>query len=132
MACPIAERMIGTGEIILKNKEERGIFSDTGQFCTEMRTACTDVKNQEAGCRNIQDALSSHPVLVKMKTLEREKTQLEHVLEKEIQEQKDLTEWREKIIEKIPFLEKELVNKIEEIMGKGVQLQIDDQTQVRG
>jgi hypothetical protein len=132
MACPIAERMIGNGEIILKNKEERGIFSETGQFCTEMRTACTDVKNQETECRNIQDALSSHPVLVKRKTLEREKTQLEHMLEKEIQEQKDLMEWREKIIEKIPFLEKELGNKIEEIMGKGVQLQIDDQTQVRG
>ena len=130
MACPIAERMIGTGEIILKNKEERGIFSDTAQFCTEMRTACTDVKKQETECRNIQDSLSSHPVLVKMNTLEREKTNLEHTLEKEQQEQKELTEWRQRIGEKIPFLEKELGNKIEGIIGKGVQLRVDDQTKV--
>ncbi len=130
MACPIAERMIGTGEIILKNKEERGIFSDTAQFCTEMRTACTDVKKQETECRNIQDSLSSHPVLVKMNTLEREKTNLEHTLEKEKQEQKDLTEWRERIGEKIPLLEKELQNKIEGIIGKDVQLRVDDQTKV--
>jgi hypothetical protein len=129
LACPLAERMIGADNIILKNKEERGIFSDTGQFCTEMRTACTDVRNQETECRNIQDSLSSHPVRVKINTLEREKTQLEHMLEKENQEQKDLIEWREKIVEKIPFLEKELGNKIEGMMGKGVQLRFDDQMQ---
>ena len=130
MACPITERMIGAGEIILKNKEERGIFSDMGQFNTEMRTACTDVRKEETECRNLQDALASHPVLVKMNALEREKAQLEHMLEKEKQEQKDLTEWREKIVERIPLLEKELQNKIERIMGKGVQLWFDDQTKV--
>ena len=130
MACPIAERMIGAGEIILKNKEERGIFSDTGQFCMEMRTACTNVRKQETECRNLRDSLSSHPVLVKMNTLEREKANLEHILEKENQEQKELTEWRERLAEKIPLLEKELGNKIEGIIGKGVQLRVDDQTKV--
>ena len=49
LACPITERMIATGEIVLKNKEERGIFSDTGQFCTEMRTACTACKKTGDG-----------------------------------------------------------------------------------
>jgi predicted nucleic acid-binding Zn-ribbon protein len=130
MACPIAERMIGAGEIVLKNKEERGIFSDTGQFCMEMRTASTNVREQETECRNIQDSLSSHPVLVKMNTLEREKANLDHMLEKENQEQKELTEWRERLVEKIPLLEKELGNKIEGIIGKGVQLRVDDQTKV--
>jgi hypothetical protein len=125
-ACPIAERMIGAGEILLKNKEERGIFSDTARFCTEMSTACTDVRNQETECRNIQDSLSSHPLIMKMSALEREKTNLEHTLEKEQQGHKDLMEWRERIGEKIPLLEKELREKIEGIIGKGVQLLIDD------
>ena len=80
--------------------------------------------------RNIQESLSSHPVLVKMNALEREKTQLEYMLEKEKQEQKDLAEWRERIEEKIPSLEKELREKIEGIIGKGVQLLIDDQMKV--
>ena len=130
LACPIAERMIAAGEITLKNKEERGIFSDTAQFRTEMRTICTAVKTQEAECRSVQDTLSSHPVLVKMNAMEREKTQLEYMLEKEKQEQKDLAEWKKKIEEKTPVLEKELKNKIEEIIGKGVQLQVEDQTGV--
>ena len=130
MACPIAERMIGAGEIVLKNKEERGIFSDTETFCSEMRTACMEVRNQETECRNIQDVLSLHPVRVKMNTMEREKIQLEHMLEKEALEHKELTEWRAKIVGKIPLLEEELHNKIEEIMGKGVQLRFDDPMKV--
>jgi predicted nucleic acid-binding Zn-ribbon protein len=130
LACPITERMIAAGEIVLKNKEERGIFSDTGQFRTEMNTACTAVRKQESECRDIQNALYSHPVLVKMNSLEREKTQLEHMREKEKQEQKDLTDWREKIAGKIPLLEDELRNKIEEILGKGVQLRFGDQMKV--
>ena len=36
MACPVAERMIASGEIQLKNKEERAIFSDTRQFCLDI------------------------------------------------------------------------------------------------
>jgi HPt (histidine-containing phosphotransfer) domain-containing protein len=88
------------------------------------------VRKQETDCRNIQESLSSHPVLVKMNSLEREKMNLEHTLEKEKLEQKDLLEWREKIVEKIPALEKELHNKIEGIIGKDVQLRADDQTKV--
>jgi hypothetical protein len=132
LACPIAERMIDAGEIVLKNKEERAIFSDAGQFCSEMRIACRDVRTRESECRHIQESLTSHPILVKRGTLEREKIQLEHMLEKEHQEQKDLAEWREKIVEKIPLLESELQNKIEGIMGKGVQLQIDDPAKAGG
>ena len=126
-ASPMAERMIAAGEITLKNKEERGIFSDTAQFRRDIRATCTAVKEQENESRAIQESLSSHPVLVKMSALEREKTQLEYMLEKEKQEQKDLAEWREKMKEKIPTLEKALREKIEGIIGKGVQLLTDDQ-----
>jgi hypothetical protein len=95
-----------------------------------MRTTCSAVKVQENESRAIQESLSSHPVLVKVSAWEREKTQLEYMLEKEKQEQKDLAEWREKIKEKIPSLEKALREKIEGIIGKGVQLLIDDQMKV--
>ncbi|MDD1697527.1 MAG: hypothetical protein LUQ36_04115 [Methanoregula sp.] len=130
LACPVAERMITAGEIILKNKEERGIFSDTTQFRLEMNSICTAVRTQETECRAIQESLSSHPVLARMNSLGREKSQLEYMLEKEHQEQKDLAEWSAKIREKIPSLENDLRNKIEEIIGKGVQLQMDDQMTV--
>jgi hypothetical protein len=124
-AFPIAQRMIAAGEILLKNKEERAVFFETGRFCTEMCTICTDIRTQELACRNVQDLLASHPVLVMMNSREREKIQLESILEKERHAQKDLSEWSGKIKERVPALTKELHTKMEEIIGENVQLQIE-------
>jgi hypothetical protein len=132
IACPVAQRMIDAGEIVLKNKEERSIFSDTGRFCTEMCAICKDIIMQELACKSEQDSLSSHPVLVMMNSLEREKTQLEYMLEKERQSRKDLAEWSEKTQAGIPALTEELHKKIEEIGGGSVQLQTDNPIPVRG
>jgi hypothetical protein len=125
MAYPITQRMIAAGEIVLKNKEERAVFSETGRFCTEMCSTCIEIKNQELACRNLQDALVSHPVLMRINSMDREKIQLVSMLEKERHTQKDLSDWSGKIKEKIPALKKELHIKIEEIIGENVQLQID-------
>jgi hypothetical protein len=124
--------MIGAGEIALKNKEERAIFSDTGKFCTELCLICTDIITQESACKSEQDALSSHPVLVMKNSLEREKTQLEYMLGKEHQSRKDLAEWNKKTRGRIPALTEELHKKIAEIGGGSVQLQIDNPIPERG
>jgi hypothetical protein len=126
-ACPVTERMIAAGEITLKNKEERAIFSDTNQFRTDMCASCTDRKIQEESCRLAEDNLASHPLLVKIQSLEREKAQLETMLGKENQARVELKEWLQKTQEKIPKLSEDLRKKIEEMVGVGVQLQIDDQ-----
>jgi hypothetical protein len=126
-AFPVAQRMIETGEIILKNKEERAIFSDTGRFCNELCTICDTIKTYELAVKSVQDSLSSDPVLVRMNSLEREKTQQEFMLGKENQFRKDLAEWCEKTQGRIPALIEELDKKINEIGGGSVQLQIDGQ-----
>ena len=126
LACPLVQRMVADGEILLKNKEERAIFSDTERFCTEMFAICSDVRTQELECTNMQDSLLSNPILVTINSLEREKTQLEYMREKEIHSQKELEDWSGKINEKVPALKQELHKKIEEFIGEGVQIQIDD------
>jgi hypothetical protein len=127
VACPVAERMIAAGEIALKNKEERAIFSDTNQFSADMCVSCTELGSQEESCRIAEEKLISHPLLVKIHSLEREKAQLGTMLKKEDQTRIELKEWRGKTQEKIPKLSEELTKKIEDIIGGGVQLQIDDQ-----
>jgi len=124
-ACPIAQRMIAAGDIVLKNKEERLVFSDTGRFCTEMCSTGTEIRTQELACRDLREAIVSHPVLMKIHSMEREKIQLESMLEKERHAQKELSDWSGKIKEKVPALQKELHTKIEEIIGENVQLQIE-------
>ena len=44
---PITLRMIEAGEISLKNKEERAIFSDTARFCEDIGTACRELEQRE-------------------------------------------------------------------------------------
>lgn len=124
-ACPIAERMISAGEISLKNKEERGVFSDITLFCKEMRITCTELHNQEVTCRDAQEALLALPILVKAHSLEREKTQLGVMLEKERTAQKELEDWQQKTKERIPSLTEELRKKVGGIIGKNVQFHGD-------
>jgi hypothetical protein len=126
-ACPVAERMIAAGEITLKNKEERAVFSDTKQFSTDICASCTDLGLQEETCRIAEEKLTSHPLLVRMHSLEREKAQLGTMLEKENQVRIELKEWLLKTQDKIPNLTEELTKKIGDMIGGGVQLQIDDQ-----
>jgi 23S rRNA A2030 N6-methylase RlmJ len=126
-ACPIAERMIAAGEITLKNKEERAIFSDTKQFSTTMCASCSDLGLLEDACRIAEEKLTSHPLRARVHSLEREKVQLETMLGKEKQARAELGEWHLKTQEKIPGLTEELTKKIGDMVGGGVQLQTDDQ-----
>jgi hypothetical protein len=126
MACPVAERMIAAGEITLKNKEERAIFADTAQFCTDICTRCTDLLKHEEACRVAREALGSHPLLVKINSLQREKAQLESMLAKETIARKEIAEWQAKTRERIPALNNDLIKKIEEMRGESVQFQTDD------
>lgn len=126
-ACPIADRMIALGEISLKNKEERAVFSDTVRFCQDMGVTCSGLRKQEEAYRNAQEALLAHPVLVKAGSLERERTQLGVMLEKERNAQKELEDWQQKTKGHIPSLTEELRKKVGGIIGKNVQFQDDSQ-----
>jgi hypothetical protein len=119
--------MIAAGEITLKNKEERAIFSDTKQFSATICTSCSDLGVLEDACRIAEEKLASHPLLARIHSLEREKTQLETMLGKEQQARAELREWHLKAQEKIPVITEELSKKIGDMVGGGVQLQTDDQ-----
>ena len=82
-ACPVAQRMIDAGEIPLKNREEREVFSDTNQFCTLMAGLCTELATCDEACRNAETTLSTHPMAVRGNSLMREKAQLNSMLKKE-------------------------------------------------
>ena len=122
-AGPVASRMIDAGEIPLKNKEERAVFSGTGSFCTDICTACGRLMEEEARCRAAREALEKHPAIVRAASLDREQAQLHTMVEKELQGQKELAEWQQKEKDRIPGLTEELRKKVEEIMGKNVQFQ---------
>jgi len=127
-ACPITQRMIESGEIVLKNKEERAIFSDIPAFCDNIGTVCADLRKYDHECEKGEQELAAHPLIQRISSLNREKTQLEVMAGKEKQAKEDLALWRQKAQEKIPVLEKELTQKIEQLVGEAVQLQADNRS----
>jgi hypothetical protein len=122
-ACPLAERMIADGDVVIKNKEERAIFSDTARFREEIALAGSSLLELEEQCQQAESAIASHPLLVKMQSLEREKTQRATMRVKEEQGLSELGQWREKTQKQIPELLQQLREKIAEMSGDNVQLQ---------
>ncbi len=127
-ACPVAERMIAGGEILLKNKEERTIFSDPDRFRSDISSACLALRDHEESFRQAENALSFHPLLVKKNSLEREKAQLKSMLAKENLRLQELEEWRSKTERHIPELVEELRKKIADMSGDNVQFQMTGHT----
>jgi hypothetical protein len=124
-ACPVAQKMIAAGDIPLKNREEREAFSDTNVFCTTMSELCAELATCDEACKNAEKTLSTHPIVVRGCSLAREKTQLNSMLKKEQQLHSELVQWTAKTNEKIPAVTEELREKIEGIIGGGVQFQAD-------
>ena len=129
-ACPVAQRMIAAGDIPLKNREEREIFSDTDAFCTLMAALCAELSACDEACRLAETAVAAHAMVVRANSLAREKTQLNSMLEKEQQVLSELVEWKARTIEKIPAVTEEIRKNIEGIMGVDVQFQADANTPV--
>jgi hypothetical protein len=122
-ACPVAQKMIAAGDIPLKNREEREAFSDTNVFCTTMSELCAELATCDKACTNAETTLSTHPIVVRVSSLEREKMQLNSMLKKEQQLHSELIQWTAKTNEKTPALTEELREKIEGIIGGCVQFQ---------
>ena len=125
-SCPVAERMIAAGEVILKNKEERAVFSDTAAFRTSICAAGSELRALEERCLAAEKTLATNPLTMKMLSLEREKNQLAVMLEKENRGLFELQEWRSRTEKQIPELLGGLRKKIAGLSGDNVQLQVKD------
>ena len=122
-ACPVVLGMIGEGDILLKNREERTVFSDTSAFSAEMGALCTKYGESVEQCRKEEEILLSHPVPARLRSLEREKGQLESMRAHEEQEHSTLLAARKEREDALPRLKEDLVKKLGEMRGETVQLQ---------
>jgi len=124
-ACPVVQKMIAEGDIILKNREERIVFSDTAAFTREVGSLCTRHSAVAGQCREEEERLVSHPVPSRLRSLGREKEQLEHMRAREEQECSDLQSWRKEREDAIPRFREELAKKLGDMIGGTVQFQED-------
>lgn len=120
-ACPVVEKMIGDGEIVLKNREERTVFAEPAQHAAEVSQLCARYAALEKECRAAEEGLISHPVLSRIQALGREKEQLEAMRTRENQQVDDVLSWRSELEAAVPELEETLAKKLGEMIGETVQ-----------
>jgi hypothetical protein len=125
-ACPVVQKMIHDGDILLKNKDERAVFSDTVAFSVEVGGLCTKYCDVAGRYLKEEESLLSHPVPARLRSLEREKVQLEIMRAREEQEHRDLLVARKDREDTIPPLQEELAKKLGEVRGETVQLKRDE------
>ena len=121
-ACPVAVRMIETGDVPLKNKEERAIFSDPAGFISEISTLSIKYAEQAKQCDEAEQALRSHPTIIRTDSLVREKTQLEVIQKKELRSKIELITWRNDLQKSVPSLQQKLKKTLGDLSGSDVQL----------
>jgi hypothetical protein len=120
---PIAKCMIDSGDIPLKNKEERQLFADPDQFINEITSICTSFADQTRLYDAAELAFRSHPVIARREDLIREKNQLEVMCVREEQSRIDIIRWRDELHQKTPLLKERLIKTVGGISGNDVQVQ---------
>jgi myosin heavy subunit len=127
-SCPVTGKMISDGDLLLKNKDERMVFSDTNQFCQELGDLCTKYHEVAALCQKTETKIASHPVTSRLNTLEREKVQLESMHSREEETLQELIEWRRKTETGIPEQKILLEKALGEVTGQPVSVTWENRT----
>jgi predicted nucleic acid-binding Zn-ribbon protein len=122
-----AKRMIDAGEVPLKNKEERSLFTTPDGFSNEIRTLCTTFSRQASAYEAAEREFSAHPVIARHAVLTRERKLLSDTRAKEEQSCHELLHWRDELAKKIPALREQLTKTVGGISGSDVQIHFPDE-----
>jgi hypothetical protein len=121
-ALPLICSMIGSGEIVLKNKEERELFS--GEFDIVARISALYAQHRDAELRlkETERAYAAHPVIDKKRRAEREKENREARMVS-LRDRVAAIRERDRALEaEIPVLVAEIEQELTEIEGRPVTL----------
>ena len=117
-----ARRMIDAGEVVLKNKEERGLFASQDEFVSGIRELCSCYADESSRCDAAIGILAKNPVILRYEELTKEMTLLFESLAREKQVHTDLVQWHHDLIAKIPTVQEHLKKALEGIVGGDVQV----------
>lgn len=121
-----ARRMIDAGEIVLKNKEERGLFASQDEFTAGIRELCTCYGDQSSRCDAAGREFAEHPVIRRHVELMGEMNQLFGSLAKEKKAFSDLRQWHDDLKKAIPPVKERLEKTLVGIVGGDVQVSYPD------
>lgn len=124
---PLAASMADSGELPLKNKEERLMFADPADSVGKICTICADLTVIEADYRSKEELLSQNPIIRKRASLEREKSHLGAVCAKERQAEQEIAGWKADAESSLPVHLAELGKRISAAAGGEVEIRAGEE-----
>lgn len=123
-----ARRMIDAGEVVLKNREERELFSSEQEFLDRIMAPCTRYAQEHERYVAAERTFASHPVITRHAEVKRELKLLYETLAKDRQAHADLLQWQQELKGNIPGLKEQIRKIMGEIAGGDVQISYPEGT----
>lgn len=125
VAFPIVLPLTESGEVPLKNKEEKTLFSDTGHLSEVLVKSAAAYHSYERKTAAIGDELEGGPVRTQMNRLETETRQMEKVVERGTAQLAELAKHQEDAEGAVPTLAAELDHAIGEFSEGRIRVQTE-------
>lgn len=125
-ALPLIRSMIGSGEIVLKNKEERELFSEGTDIPARIRGLYAQHREAETRLRAAERAYAAHPVIDQARRAEKEREQREAHLAALREKMTAIGEREQALEAEIPALTGRMEQEISAIEGRPVTLTGDE------
>jgi len=121
-ALPLIRSMIGSGEIVLKNKEERELFSEDTDVMARIRALYAQRKDAELRLKAAERAYTVIPVIEQARKAEREREKREARLASLRERMTSIGEREQALEAEIPLLMAGIEQEISTLEGKPVTL----------
>jgi len=122
LVLPLVRSMIGSGEIVLKNKKERELFSENTDITARIRALYALRKDAESRLRAAERAYAANPVIEQARRTERDKEEREARLASLRERMTAIGERKQVLEAEIPELMAGMEQEISALEGKPVTL----------
>lgn len=120
---PVVSSMIASGEIQLKNQEERDLFSNPDAIPQTLSTQIAQSEQARENAGRLKAQLDSHPLKARCKSAEHDLAAILAALKRKETEFRELCEKQKEMQEKIPLTFLQMEEELSELVGMNVHIQ---------
>jgi predicted nucleic acid-binding Zn-ribbon protein len=121
-AVPVVASMVASGEIPLKNQEEKRLFADPAGIAGTVITQLTRRETLLLALRETGDHLARHPLNVRRAALEQEQSRLAGLIREKEERERDLESRARDAEAELPALREALEEKLGSLLGTEVKV----------
>lgn len=122
MVLPVIISMIGSGEIQLKNQEERTLFANPEEIPASVSVLIKQRMQAEENVRVMEGRIASHPAVVRLECIGGELKSFDAALKEKEKRRSELEQIRQETLEGLPSRYRHMEQQISAILGKNCRI----------